>query len=147
MFPCCWVYSVIKTRMFHKEPDNEITVQLNQVYIYKLWDLCTLLNTRNSGELIVPSVSREANRFKAGMSLCPVLTDSEETGSVLQGGQISRSPGFLLTSFPLNLLWHLHSGEKVQLFIFNNCISNVDFTSNDDDVRWCCVIAELDFCL
>lgn len=35
-FPRCRVYTVISKRMFHREPDDEIMVQLNQVYIYKL---------------------------------------------------------------------------------------------------------------
>lgn len=69
-------------RMFHQQPDIEIMVQSKQVYIYKLWDVCTLLNTRNSGKLT-------ASRFEAGVSLCPGLTGRLEfkTGSVLQGGQ------------------------------------------------------------
>lgn len=40
--------------------------------------MCTLLNTHNSGELTVPGVSREASRFRAGVSLCAVLMDSHE---------------------------------------------------------------------
>lgn len=150
MFPCCWVYTVINKRMFHQEPD-EIMVQLNQVYIYKLWDMCTLLNTHNSGELTVPGVSREASRFRAGVSLCAVLMDSHELkklGVFYSEDRRSRNPGFLFMSVLLNLLWLLHSGGKsTRLFIFNNCISNVDFTSNDDDVKWCSVIAEFRFFL
>lgn len=128
-FPCRWVYTVINTRMFHQEPDNEIMVQLNKVYIYKLWDVCTLLNTRNSGELTVRGVSREASRFKAGVRLCPVPTllalyrvdrHSRNPGnSVLQGGPAQQKPRiFCFPSFPLNLLWHLHSGEKYTVLYF-----------------------------
>lgn len=93
-------------------------VQLNQVYIYKLWDVCTLLNIPNSGELAAPFVSREANRFKAGASLCPVLMDSEEfkLGEFCREDGCSRNPGFLLPSLALNLLWHLHSGESTVVY-------------------------------
>lgn len=42
-FPRRWVDAVINTRMFHQEPDHEIMVQLNQVYIYKLWDVFYLM--------------------------------------------------------------------------------------------------------
>lgn len=93
-------------------------VQLNQVYIYKLWDVCTLLNIRNSGELAVPFVSREANRFKAGVSLCPVFMNSEEfkLGEFCWEDRCSRNPGFLFPSLPLNLLWHLHSRESTVVY-------------------------------
>lgn len=46
--------------MFHQEPDNKIMVQLNQVYIYKLWDVCTLINTDDSGGAPVPGAEEPA---------------------------------------------------------------------------------------
>lgn len=108
-------------------------VQSNQVYIYKLWDMCTLWNARNSGALT-------ASRFRAGTSLW-VSNWESFTGEDIQ----SRNTHFSAyrTSFPLNLFWLLRGGEEnMVVLFFNNCISNMGFTSNDDDVKWCSVIAE-----
>lgn len=38
--PCRWVYTVINTRMFHQEPDNEIMVQLKTKFTFINCAMC-----------------------------------------------------------------------------------------------------------
>lgn len=121
-----WVCAIFNTRMFHHEPHHEIMVQLYRVYIYKLWDVCTLLNT---WEKTFSSESRGASRFMAGLSLCPVLTllalygiyredrPSRNPGnSVLQGGRTWQIPWFSALVLSFYLLWLLHSSGRTYTF-------------------------------
>lgn len=77
-FPRCRVYTVISKRMFHREPDDEIMVQLNQVYIYKLWDVLPYWILVTVGRPTAHSVNRAASR---GLRL------AGDSSQGLQGGQ------------------------------------------------------------
>lgn len=57
-----------------------------------------------AGALTVPFVSREANRLKAGTSLCPVLTGSEEfnLGGFYRKDRCNRHSVFILIFFAVH---------------------------------------------
>lgn len=47
---------------------------------------------------------------------------------------MAETQAFCFHPFLLIYCYFNTAGLSTQLFIFNKCISNVDFTSNDDDV-------------